>query len=139
MAREPRDYSALRTEHSLAPEHGDPTRLPQRAEDKVQEEPVRPATNQAPSPGWTEYGDMASQQASAIAYNNWLSQSYAARQQSALQADQKIEEARAGQDRIKEREGVEPRVQKAKELAQAVEARQEQSQQRDIERSLGDD
>ena len=128
MAREPRNYDALRTQHTLPLRDQDPTQTPQQSAEPEQAEPTRPAPDQVRSPGWTEYGDMASQQASATAYNNWLAQSHTARQQSALQTDAQIDQARAGQQRDQEREKIDPKLQRAQELAAAVETRRPSEQ-----------
>jgi hypothetical protein len=112
MAREPRNYGALRTDHSLAPEQGAPN---QSSQQQAQEQTTRQAADRSRSPGWTEYGDMASQQASAIAYNDWVNRSHAARDHEIVQTDR-----HAQQDRIQQ---IDPDLQRAQELAAAVEAR----------------
>jgi hypothetical protein len=71
---------------------------------------------------------MAAQQTSAIAYNNWLNQNYAARAQLADRANERIDELRTGLDQVDERTPIDPRLQRAQELAAAVDARSPSSQ-----------
>lgn len=135
MGRVPRDYSGLRTEHARAIE-ADGVQPVQQSTDRL-EEPTRPAINQAQSPGWTEYGDMAAQQTSAIAYNNWLNQNYATRAQLADRANERIDELRTGLDQVDERTPIDPRLQRAQELAAAVAARSPSTQREIITQDIG--
>jgi hypothetical protein len=98
VAHTPRNYQSLRDEHARAADalnrYIEQSETPDR-QDGVQQhvpeqgleqgyEPERPEQVHRSSPGWTERGDMVSQQASAVTYNAWIVANSADRDQKAI-------------------------------------------------------
>jgi hypothetical protein len=88
MAREPRFYGPLKDTHQKVADELDQG-IEHEAEQACEQTPTRPEGHPAERPGWTDRGDMASQQASAI---EWVKKGASQREQQAARAERSAED-----------------------------------------------